>query len=213
MQTRCDVRFALRNAGLQLFRPGRVMGVNEPTPVQTHPRSRAVRSSSRSSCVPIKIWSSRPPPAWLETMRRRRTSPRKSSSRRTSTSIICAGSETAGGWLKTVATNLSLNYLTRYRKRWRLFSEERERTRPAAARWSARLPRRGCSSAPHSKRPCAACPSISACRWFFTISRICRMRDISAKLGISLAKVKTDIRRGRAALAPMLRLRGIEGGS
>src|ERR1700690_3479548 len=29
-------------------------------------------------------------------------------------------SATAGGWLKTVATNLSLNYLTRYRKRWRL---------------------------------------------------------------------------------------------
>src|ERR1700744_5525224 len=32
-------------------------------------------------------------------------------------------SPTAGGWLKTVTTNLSLNYLTRYRKRWRLFSE------------------------------------------------------------------------------------------
>jgi RNA polymerase sigma-70 factor (ECF subfamily) len=37
--------------------------------------------------------------------------------------------------------------------------------------------------------------------------------DIAAKLDISLAKVKTDIRRGRAALAPMLRLRGIGGGS
>ena len=35
-------------------------------------------------------------------------------------------SATAGGWLKTVATNLSLNYLTRYRKRWRLFSERAE---------------------------------------------------------------------------------------
>ena len=52
-------------------------------------------------------------------------------------------SATAGGWLKTVATNLSLNYLTRYRKRWRLFSEERERARCAAARWSARLAERG----------------------------------------------------------------------
>ena len=29
----------------------------------------------------------------------------------------------AGGWLKTVATNLTLNHLTRHRKRWRLFSE------------------------------------------------------------------------------------------
>ena len=33
------------------------------------------------------------------------------------------GSVTAGGWLKTVTTNLALNYLNRYRKRWRLFSE------------------------------------------------------------------------------------------
>ena len=32
-------------------------------------------------------------------------------------------SPTAGGWLKTVTTNLTLNYLSRYRKRWRLFSE------------------------------------------------------------------------------------------
>src|SRR5690606_20057467 len=32
-------------------------------------------------------------------------------------------SPTAGGWLKTVTTNLSLNHLTRYRNRWRFFSE------------------------------------------------------------------------------------------
>src|SRR5215472_532438 len=32
-------------------------------------------------------------------------------------------SPTAGGWLKTVATNLSLNHLTRYRARWSFFSE------------------------------------------------------------------------------------------
>jgi RNA polymerase sigma-70 factor (ECF subfamily) len=32
-------------------------------------------------------------------------------------------SESAGGWLKTVTTNLCLNHLSRYRKRWRLFSE------------------------------------------------------------------------------------------
>src|SRR5436309_14252112 len=29
----------------------------------------------------------------------------------------------AGGWLKTVATNLSLNHISRYQSRWRLFSE------------------------------------------------------------------------------------------
>lgn len=32
-------------------------------------------------------------------------------------------SPTVGGWLKTVATNLSLNHLSRYRGRWRFFSE------------------------------------------------------------------------------------------
>ena len=32
-------------------------------------------------------------------------------------------SPSAGGWLKTVATNLSLNHLQRYRNRWRFFSE------------------------------------------------------------------------------------------
>ncbi|MBU6400519.1 MAG: RNA polymerase sigma factor, partial [Verrucomicrobia bacterium] len=32
-------------------------------------------------------------------------------------------SPTAGGWLKTVTTNLCLNHLSRYRARWRFFSE------------------------------------------------------------------------------------------
>src|SRR5436190_23640620 len=36
-----------------------------------------------------------------------------------------AQSPTAGGWLKTVTTNLCLNHLTRYRARWRFFSELR----------------------------------------------------------------------------------------
>jgi RNA polymerase sigma-70 factor (ECF subfamily) len=48
-------------------------------------------------------------------------------------------SQKAGGWLKTVATNLTLNHLTRHRKRWRLFSEifsedtREEEFEPAAA--------------------------------------------------------------------------------
>ena len=32
-------------------------------------------------------------------------------------------SPAAAGWLKTVATNLCLNHLSRYRSRWRFFSE------------------------------------------------------------------------------------------
>src|SRR5512138_2100821 len=37
-------------------------------------------------------------------------------------------SPTAGGWLKTVATRLTLNHLSRYRRRWRFFSEMRSDT-------------------------------------------------------------------------------------
>ncbi len=32
-------------------------------------------------------------------------------------------SATAGGWLKTVTTNMSLNHLSRYRSRWTFFSD------------------------------------------------------------------------------------------
>src|SRR6266852_1880426 len=32
-------------------------------------------------------------------------------------------SPTVGGWLKTVATNMSLNHLSRYRSRWTFFSD------------------------------------------------------------------------------------------
>src|SRR6202042_3300181 len=35
-------------------------------------------------------------------------------------------SNTVGGWLKTVATNLSINHLNRYRARWRFFSEQEQ---------------------------------------------------------------------------------------
>ena len=34
-------------------------------------------------------------------------------------------SQSAGGWLKTVARNLALNHATRYRRRWRFFTEMR----------------------------------------------------------------------------------------
>jgi RNA polymerase sigma-70 factor (ECF subfamily) len=116
----------------------------------------------------------------------------------------------AGGWLKTVATNLSLNYLTRYRKRWKLFSEEssmpeisvadavvadlgavqRQALIDAALR---RLP-------PHQRVPLVL-------YHFEDFS----YQEIAQRLGVSLSKVKTDIARARAALLPMLKSEGIEG--
>jgi RNA polymerase sigma-70 factor, ECF subfamily len=120
-------------------------------------------------------------------------------------------SPAAGGWLKTVTTNLALNHLTRYRKRWRLFSElksdasediseepqlplpdtlladlDAEQQRARIDNALRRLPQ-------HQRLPLVL-------YHFEDFSYV----EIAARLRVSLAKVKTDIRRARAALVPML---------
>jgi RNA polymerase sigma-70 factor, ECF subfamily len=126
-------------------------------------------------------------------------------------------SPTVGGWLKTVTTNLTLNYLTRHRRRWRLFSELTEDGSQSAdtpgAEWEVedtllmdlgveqrrllvdealrRLPQ-------HQRLPLVL--------YHFEDMQY---QDIAEKLGVSLAKVKTDIRRGRAALLPLLGAAGL----
>ncbi len=128
------------------------------------------------------------------------------------------GSPAAGGWLKTVTTNLTLNHLTRYRKRWRLFSE----LRPAAADDE--------SSAPvmDVPTPDTLLADLGAEQRRAIIDNALRKlpqhqrlplvlyhfedmsyEDIAVKLHASLAKVKTDIRRARAALLPHLESSGI----
>jgi len=124
------------------------------------------------------------------------------------------GSPTAGGWLKTVATNMSLNHLQRYRKRWKFFSEfvrsdgeggesdepvefaspdsdfltgiAQEERRAWVDRALEQLPE-------HQRVPLVL--------YHFEDQPY---DEIARRLGISLAKVKTDILRGRAALAQVL---------
>ncbi|MEY4938974.1 MAG: hypothetical protein RIQ93_709 [Verrucomicrobiota bacterium] len=122
-------------------------------------------------------------------------------------------SPTAGGWLKTVATNLSLNHLSRYRNRWRFFSElkrhdrgsgdesiEREFAAPDTffagmdADERLALVERALKRLPDHQRA----PLV-----LFHFEDM-PYEEIAAKLHVSLAKVKTDILRGRAALAVML---------
>ena len=127
-------------------------------------------------------------------------------------------SPTAGGWLKTVATNLSLNHLQRYRRRWRFFSEyerkdaeepdtpiefaapevffagmEADERRDIVQGALARLPE-------HQRIPLV----------LFHFEEV-PYEEIAGRLRVSLSKVKMDIHRGRAALAKMLSLR--EGGA
>ena len=124
-------------------------------------------------------------------------------------------SATAGGWLKTVATNLSLNYLNRDRKRWRLFSEmhspaddsddspevEFEVPDTLLEDLGAEQRRQLVDSVLHQLPDHQRIPLVLY--HFEELS----YQEIASKLGVSLTKVKTDIFRARAALLPLLQAR------
>lgn len=124
-------------------------------------------------------------------------------------------SATPGGWLKTVATNLSLNYLSRYRKRWSFFSEFRRQGESdgsdadepvidvavpdtlfddLAATERAAIVEQALAELPNPQR-------IALVLYHFEEMAYA---DIARRLNISLAKVKIDIMRGRNALATAL---------
>ena len=124
---------------------------------------------------------------------------------------MLATSPSAGGWLKTVATNLSINHLQRYRKRWKFFSEfgggsdegdappvefaapdtffegiDSEEKRAWVEDALAKLP-------DHQRIPLV----------LYHFDEL-PYDEIARRTGVSLAKVKTDILRARAALAKIL---------
>lgn len=121
-------------------------------------------------------------------------------------------SPTAGGWLRTVATNLSLNHLTRYRSRWSFFSElfaghgddESETTvdfpapenveEEVAAADRKALVEQALQKLPPAQRVPLVLYHLEGLSY----------EEIAAKLGVSLGKVKTDIFRGREALRKRL---------
>jgi RNA polymerase sigma-70 factor, ECF subfamily len=203
---------------LQLFPFGRVLGLSEHTPVQ-HPSTGPDHSSEFTTFMRAyqdMVFS---------------TAARLAGNDRQAEDIAqevflrayehfaqLRTSATAGGWLKTVTTNLTLNYLTRYRKRWRSFSE----LGPADEDSSG--PERGA-------QPDTLLADLGAEQRRVLIDGALRQlpehqrvalvlyhfeelsyEEIAIKLHASLAKVKTDIRRARAALLPLLQSDGIAGG-
>jgi RNA polymerase sigma-70 factor (ECF subfamily) len=128
-----------------------------------------------------------------------------------------AHSPSAGGWLKTVATNLTLNYLTRYRNRQRLFSELNDQAGdgepPAEREWAVQdtlladlddEQRRdiidgALRQLPEDRRVALVLYHFEELSY----------QDIADKMGISLTKVKSDIRRARAALLTVLSSYGL----
>jgi RNA polymerase sigma-70 factor (ECF subfamily) len=117
------------------------------------------------------------------------------------------GSVTAGGWLRTVTRNMCLNHLTRYRARWRFFSEidrpgddgvtfEEGLIAPAAP--AAEL-ERGDERA-YLERALQALPDHQRVPLVLYHFDELGYQEIADLIGVSLAKVKTDIHRGREAL-------------
>jgi RNA polymerase sigma-70 factor, ECF subfamily len=122
-------------------------------------------------------------------------------------------SVTAGGWLKTVTTNLTLNYLNRYRKRRRLFSEMRPATDADGAE-SAEIEWEVPDTLVADLEDQETCAQVDAAlRRLPEHQRLplvlyhyeeLSYQEIADKLKVSLTKVKTDIRRARVALLPVL---------
>ena len=132
-------------------------------------------------------------------------------------------SPAAAGWLKTVTTNLCLNHLSRYRSRWRLFSEIRPEGPGGNDEVShgdhvdALMARAGAQDRATGEE------SLDAASEQQRLERALRglpdhqrvpivlfhfdgksYLEIAALLGVTLAKVKTDIHRGREALKDVL---------
>lgn len=120
-------------------------------------------------------------------------------------------SPTAGGWLKTVTRNLCLNHLSRYRARWRFFSEMVCEDKNEDYEIDFAAPdtfEKDVAQHDHRQLLEAALQSLPAAQrvplvlyHFEELS----YEEIAAKLRISLAKLKTDIFRGREALRRKLK--------
>jgi RNA polymerase sigma-70 factor (ECF subfamily) len=126
-------------------------------------------------------------------------------------------SATAGGWLKTVTTNLTLNYLTRHRRRWRLFSEMTEDgtldLETQGIEWEVQDTQLTNFGAEQRRslidEALGHLPQHQRLPLVLYHFDDMPYQDIAVKLDVSLAKVKIDIRRGRAALLALLRKSGL----
>jgi RNA polymerase sigma-70 factor (ECF subfamily) len=130
-------------------------------------------------------------------------------------------SPSAAGWLKTVTTNACLNHLSRYRARWRFFSElPRAGDDPAdaadaldamlacAGTQPAVMPAMSAieeaSERGRLEHALAALPDHQRVPLVLFHFEDKSYQEIASLTSVSLAKVKTDIHRGRDALRKVL---------
>ena len=115
----------------------------------------------------------------------------------------------APGWLRTVATNLCLNHLTRHRRRWQLFSEMGREGEEHDVDPVDQLISTVESPSASMERAQRDAGLEAAVRQLPDSQRVPLVlfhfeersyQEIAGMLGVSLGKVKTDIHRGRMAL-------------
>jgi RNA polymerase sigma-70 factor (ECF subfamily) len=115
-------------------------------------------------------------------------------------------SPAAAGWLKAVARNACLNHLSRYRARWRLFSEiGRPETEDSEAGYEAGLTSEDSLALDveqadllvHLEQALRRLPDHQRIPIVLFHFEDMGYQEIAGVLGVSLAKVKTDIHRGR----------------
>ena len=120
-------------------------------------------------------------------------------------------SPTAPGWLKTVATNLCLNHLSRYRARWQALGEPggepdddraggRRDVVPLAHDHSPLDAVEQADRAQRVERALQALPDHQRVPLVLFHFEEMSYQEIASTLSVSVAKVKTDIHRARERL-------------
>ena len=119
------------------------------------------------------------------------------------------GSPAVAGWLKTVTTNACLNHLSRYRARWRFFSELERGGRDDAdsqfettlvSKSSPALELEQADDRARLEQALQRLPDSQRVPLVLFHFEDMSYQAIADLLGVSLGKVKTDIHRGRDAL-------------
>jgi RNA polymerase sigma-70 factor (ECF subfamily) len=122
-------------------------------------------------------------------------------------------SPAAAGWLKTVTRNACFNHLSRYRSKWRLFSElgrggdPDPRTADELAVVASDSPAADVELGDrkdHVTRALRRLPDHQRVPLVLFHFEEMSYQEIAVALGVSLGKVKTDIHRGRDALRGLL---------
>ncbi len=122
-------------------------------------------------------------------------------------------SERAAGWLRTVTRHACLTHLTRYRARWRFFSElsggggdqaDRDFDAPSQTETSPLVQLDLAGRRERVEQALLALPAHQRVPLVLFHTEEMNYQDIADALGVSLGKVKTDIHRGREALRKML---------